>query len=271
MRITLIYISFILFVFSTILYSQGDIDSCNREVDRILNTYRRLENKYIEAAKEKLLFFISHDSVLTANFLNGDSSNYKNLMVKLSPTLKLDYQARNFNYGENICKYFVFDTLTYDCYFTFYLNNRSVFTLSSQPSPCECGVVYPGGLNLSKEEKYTGKFFGQSIYKDSVRNNYSDSFFYQDTSSDYFYFSVDGLDYGGLFYFYIYDSKIYVDKGYLDNQNSINVSPSKFIESFFNEEWIRYCAKRCSIGEVPWWRFWDWGIFLKKPDCEKKK
>jgi hypothetical protein len=263
-KIRIIIIFFITF---RTLSAQEFFDSCNCEKDRLLNTYNRLKSKYIEVAQEKLLYYLNRDSILKNEFLAGDSINYKNLQIKIIPLLKLDYSARNYYFGDNICRCFIFDTINYivDAA-TFFLKSKWTFMLNTIRSNCCSDYIYPGGKYLSDEEKESGYFFNQNVYKLKERNDYvnGDSYQFDSNYFNSFVFSVDGLD---RYIIKNLESNISV----LYNRSDKIDYPNEYIKEVYNEEWIRYCARRYPIGGNPWWRFWDWGIFLKVPYTYKRR
>ena len=81
-----------------------------------------------------------------------------------------------------------------------------------------------------------------------------------------FIFNVDGLDF---FILRNFKPPIEIYFSITEKYKELHDKPNKFIQSIYNVDWIRYCARRCGVGGTPWWRFWDWDIFLSKPNWSK--
>ncbi|MGA2297029.1 MAG: hypothetical protein ABSG15_05720, partial [FCB group bacterium] len=141
----IIKIIIILMIITQSLIAQDEFDSCNCDASRIVNTFERLKSQYIKLTKEKLLYYLNIDTILKNNFLVGDSIKLKNLKLKINPILKLDYEARKFKFGENICKYFEFDTINFECVSGFFLNDTLRFFITRGHNDCDIDPLFPGG------------------------------------------------------------------------------------------------------------------------------
>jgi hypothetical protein len=109
-------------------------DSCDCNAEIIKKNYERLEIKYINSIKEKLLSSIKKDPVLKESFLSMDSTLYKRLEIVINPILKLSIDARNYTFKEDICKYFIFDTINFDCRVGFFLDDTLCFSMEWTPN-----------------------------------------------------------------------------------------------------------------------------------------
>ncbi len=246
----------ILFYFcciSNIMYAQPNQDSCNCYAKAIFSTFKKLENKYIEVVKEKLLLSISEDKKLSNTFFEDDSSCFKDLKIYINPILKLSSEAKNYTFKENLCKYFVFDTINYDCSASFYLGDTIVFFITRGKNDCDLMPLNPGGDEDPFEWCPGDFYFKQNFYSENLNKNCLHPGFdvIIDTS---FVFFIDGL-YNA---FIIKNNLMSI---YLENYNSRNIKlldkPSEFIKQSYDEQWIRRCAKDCPFGgKKPWWKFW---------------
>ena len=171
-KLLMIIIFFVGYCFSI---AQVEFDSCNCEAKRILDTYKRLESKYREIAMKKVLYYISEDEILRNHFLINDSSNFKKLTLYINPILKISENANEFTFKENICKYFVFDTVNYECAAGFYLKDSLQLFLTRGHNDCDYWVMPICGSDLHwcpGEDTFV-----QHIYIDSLINCTTHHFF----------------------------------------------------------------------------------------------
>ncbi len=250
-------------------YSQMDSMSCRLEAIRIQNLYKKYESKYIEIAKEKLLYYLSRDTVLKEKYLSSDSIKYKRLSIRLIPRFNLDYSARDYKWGDNLCKYFIIDTNNLIISGVLFLDgNRVIFELLPLKTDCDISEFHRKSLSCPITYNETGYTFNQLIYQKTEKcNNYKNRI--DSVSSENFYFTFEVL---GLGYFIIKDSII--QKDFLDKTKDKMFGERKIqnIEYFVNnaltskyDPWVRYCASHCPYGGVPWWKFWDWSLFNWRP------
>ncbi|MGA2298597.1 MAG: hypothetical protein ABSG15_13710 [FCB group bacterium] len=239
----------ILFLGLLSLRAQVEIDSCNCETERILCTYKRLKPFYEKQAFNKLFFYLNKDDTLKNAFLSGDSTLLKQLNYKIIPVMKLNYIARNYIYPENMCKYFEFDTINFDCEVVFYTKNDFYFYIDKDWTDC----YHSNPISLGPRDYNNDGRFCQNYYLGFASGG---------NSQEYrllYKYDVDLLFYvDEIAYFYIKDSSL--SRAIILYDYYFNIVDKKI-----KEEWIRYCAKKCGIGGTPWWRFWDWDLFLKKP------
>jgi hypothetical protein len=246
------------FLVTSSIFAREEIDSCNCEAARIFNSYQHLKNKFIDSAWKRLLISINKDSVLKKQFLSEDSSNLKKLELNLVPIMKLDYEARKYHKGENLCRYFVFDTLNFDSQAFFSFHQSIIFSIYPGHNDSDIeSLILCESLEVCRKEKFHFYKYDEKQHDyQSINDQFHRLIMIMDTS---FVFFIEGLTElqlnNGRIIIYNYD----------DNYRKFSNEPNKYIDNFYSERWINYLAIRCSLGGVPWWRFWDWKIFHPKP------
>lgn len=216
--------------------------------DEIFNTFKRLENKYISIAKERLLYFLNEDSILKENFLTGDSAKYKNLKLIVRPILKFKKEAENYTLDQDIFSLIDFDTINYHSVTQFYFGDKLLFILTRGHNECDIGVYEMG----SKPPKWCqGDFYFSQKFYHSNENTYCQWPVFLIVEDSSFIFFIDYLQEA----FILTDNKIMINpKNYRSNLCSLLDQPNEFIKrnGYNTEEWIRHCARGCpDSGEKP--------------------
>ena len=243
-----IAIFFVIIINSYLLQARVEFDSCNCEAKRILDTYKRLESKYREIATKKVLYYISEDDKLKNYFLNNDSSNLKNLVLYIYPILKISESASHFSFDENICKYFVFDTINYECIAEFYYNDSLMLFLTRGHNDCDESIVVCGGTPpewCPGEDTFKQYIYETTYIKECQIPNIWISNKYP------FIFYVDGIN----IKFIIQNNIISIYPEICYNDHTILDKPNIFLQKEISENRIREIAKY-QCHKKRWWEFW---------------
>jgi hypothetical protein len=229
----------------------------------ILNNWNRLESKFINKAREKLLISISEDTILSNVFFHDDSSMYKKLTIHVNPILKLNSVAFNYSFKEDICKYFVFDTINFDCTAGFYLDDKLCFVIITRGHN-ECDS-WPSSPGVTLPEWCKGNFFIRQYYYKYIDNEDCLQPQFGIIKDSSLVFFVDGIDEGFIIMEESSEIIIYSDRNYpyTGKLSTLLNKPTEFIKECYTEKWIRYCARECPAGgkkptSKSWWMFWEW-------------
>lgn len=235
--------------------SQDYIDSSQYEIPRILDTYKLYQNQYETKAWNLLISFINDDEILKNKFFEGDSILYKRLKIIINPILKLSKEASDYTFKEDICKYFVFDTINFDCVAGFFLNDTLCFSISRGYNDCDIydGPMIPGGVRW---DWCTGDFVFNQLFYSVVKEKECIIPAPGLIRDSLFVFFVDGFSY---YPFIIKENRISIYPGNYDSASlKLLNKPNEFIKRNYTEADIRRFVKDCPVGgKQPWWKFWD--------------
>jgi hypothetical protein len=228
----------------------------------ILSNYERLKPEFENFAYKNLKYFINQDPILKSNFFNGDSSNFKKLVLQINPIMKLSSEAKHYKYSENICNYFVFDTINFYCVATFYLDDSLVFYISrghTSYDDLEQLGCSPGSPPIIKKwcpEKIT---FLSYFKGTSPECEFSHRVF-PHKRTEQFTFFVDGFV---VVRCIINNENIIIDPpnndivGNTKDTRDID-NPTKYFKRFYNEKYIHEISKKTWSEDYSWWQFWEW-------------
>jgi hypothetical protein len=245
----------LIFAFIQNIYAQVNSDSCNCEVERILKTYKKYENKYKEEAWNKLYYYLNIDTVIKHYFFNDDSLNFKKLKLYLKPLLKFTRAACNFKSGENVCRYLEFDSINYESIAGFFFEDKLAFFITRGHNDCDISSISLGSKQqpwCDEQITFISYFYGNII------NHKCQTPKYNITIDSVFRFNIEGFQPE----FRIENGKMSITyQNYNDDLLALLDKPNLFIHKIDGESRIHYCSRKCPVGGLPWWKFWEWDIF----------
>ncbi|MFA6570197.1 MAG: hypothetical protein WCT77_03075 [Bacteroidota bacterium] len=176
--------------------------------------------------------------------------NLDTFIYKINPILKLKPQAIYYTKNENLCKYFEFDTIQFDCEAGIFLNNDICFYCRLGDQACNNEPFY---FFLRYYCYYNKQEEDFTMLRRKVRHK--DIFL----ADNYFKFYVKGID---PFFFKISNGKMAMELTEYSKVGQHNENIEEYIRGVCTERLARYLARQCSIcGSPPWWKFWEWEIF----------
>ncbi len=263
------YLLLFLLSFSS-LFSSEFKDSCDCVAERIIAEYNKFKPKYEAKAWEKLHVILNRNDSLRKEYIEGKNPKINELKLVICPIVKLDSKATNYQRGENICKYIVFDTIDYESISFFYINNEFQLFMARNNNICDyCvhyGPIYTGsGVDIYDKSPIFIKYLNNELYIDYDTYIMNYQYFYNMGVKDIIEKKIFFVN--GLIPFEIQETQLMLFRIWgLNRKYRVYINnPNMLIDSLFTTEWIRYCAKKCPVGGVPFWEFWKWDIFTNKP------